>query len=157
MTKDEKEEIRLYNKSIETGQDDPGMTVQAYEHLASIYDRRNLPDSALNCIAAGKEMRTRMLPGNILLKILLNIREAVILCSMRDYDQALLILKETENIAPQYRNEYWEPSIYKYLSRIYETKDDRTSAFLYLKKYQGSVRTAGQYLARTRNPESKGP
>ena len=62
MTKDEKEEIRLYNKSIETGQDDPGMTVQAYEHLASIYDRRNLPDSALNCIAAGKEMRTRMLP-----------------------------------------------------------------------------------------------
>lgn len=27
MTKDEKEEIRLYNKSIETGQDDPGMTV----------------------------------------------------------------------------------------------------------------------------------
>ena len=52
---------------------------------------------------------------------------------MRDYDQALLILKETENIAPQYRNEYWEPSIYKYLSRIYETKDDRTSAFLYLK------------------------
>lgn len=155
MTKDEKEEIRLYNKSIETGQDDPGMTVQAYEHLASIYDRRNLPDSALKCIAAGKEMRTRMLPGNILLKILLNIREAVILCSMRDYDQALLILKETENIAPQYRNEYWEPSIYKYLSRIYETKDDRTSAFLYLKKYQEAFERQVNTLRGQEIPKAK--
>lgn len=67
----------------------------------------------------------------------------------------LLILKETENIAPQYRNEYWEPSIYKYLSRIYETKDDRTSAFLYLKKYQEAFERQVNTLRGQEIPKAK--
>ncbi|MBD5310665.1 MAG: hypothetical protein HDS13_00665 [Bacteroides sp.] len=135
LSKDEKEKVRLYKEAVEQGSDDPGMTIQAYEQLATIYNARKESDSAMYYLQLGKSMRAEMVPDNILLKIILNIQEAEVLYSRKEYDKALALLKETEAIAPYYRNEYWEPAIYKYMARIYENKGDNQQAFSYLKKY----------------------
>ncbi|MDE5877486.1 MAG: LuxR C-terminal-related transcriptional regulator [Muribaculaceae bacterium] len=135
LAKDESEKIHLYKEAIEQGSDDPGMTIQAYEQLATIYNIRNESDSAMYYLSLGENMRAEMVPDNLLLKIVLNIQEAEVLYSRGEYDKALALLEETETIALHYPNEYWEPSIYKYMARIYENKGNRQQAFTYLKKY----------------------
>lgn len=135
LEKDESEKIRLYKEAIEQGGDDPGMSIQAYEQLATIYNARNESDSAMYYLRLGENMRTEMVPDNLLLKIILNIQTAEVLYSRGEYDRALTLLNETETIAQHYPNEYWEPSIYKYMARIYENKGNNQQAFSYLKKY----------------------
>ncbi len=135
MEKDEKEKIRLYKQAIKYGKDDPGMTIQAYERLTEIYNAENKQDSALYYLNEGKHMLMEMVPDNLPLKIILNIKEAEMLLSQNSYDEALALLKATETLAPNFRNEYWEPAIYKYMAKIYEEKEDNYRAFNYLKKY----------------------
>ncbi|MDE5795945.1 MAG: tetratricopeptide repeat protein, partial [Muribaculaceae bacterium] len=135
LAKDENEKVHLYKEAIEQGGDDPGMSIQAYEQLATIYNARNESDSAMYYLRLGENMRAEMVPDNLLLKIILNIQKAEVLYSREEYDKALALLKETEIIALHYPNEYWEPSIYKYMARIYENKGNNQQAFSYLKKY----------------------
>ncbi len=135
LSKDAIEKVRLYKESIAHGGDDPGMTIQAYEQLATIYNAQEMPDSAMYYLQLGEDMRVDMVPDNLLLKIVLNIQKAEVLYSRQEYDKALALLKETETIAQYYPKEYWEPSIYKYMAQIYENKGNNQQAFVYLKKY----------------------
>ena len=135
MSKDDNVRLRLFKQSIAEGPDDPGMSIQAYGMIASLFLKKNQPDSAISYIKEGERMRLAKSPDSMLLKILLNIRMAEALYDKKEYDSALSLLKETEEISSHYPKEYWEPSIYKYLSRIYEIKGDRVQAHAYLKKY----------------------
>lgn len=135
MAKDNDDMIRLYRRSIAEGPDDPGMSIQACEKIASLYLKKNLPDSAISYIEKGERMRLEKSPDSMLLKILLNIRMGEALYNKKQYDRALTLLKETEEIASHYSREYWEPSIHKYLSNLYEIKGDKEQAHTYLKKY----------------------
>lgn len=135
MAKDDNEMMRLYRRSIAEGPDDPGMSIQACEKIASLYLKKNLPDSAIRYIEEGERMRLEKSPGSMLLKILLNLRMGQAFYVKGDYDRALSLLLETEGMASHYSKESWEPAIYKYLSDIYEKRGDRELAHSYLKKY----------------------
>lgn len=133
---DENEQLRLFKKSIETGGDDPGMTIQSYDHIATIFNRMNLPDSALHYIDLGNGMLQRTIPDNITLKILLDLNEAKTRFKLGQVDRALKIAKRVETANLRFIDEYWEPSIYRFLSMVYESKGNKDLAFSYLKKYQ---------------------
>lgn len=135
MAKDDNEMLRLYRRSIAEGPDDPGMSIQACEKIASLYLKKNLPDSAIKYIEEGERMRLAKSPGSMLLKILLNLRMGQAFYVKGDYDKALSLLLETENMASHYSKESWEPVIYKYLSDIYEKRGDKVRSYAYLKKY----------------------
>lgn len=135
MAKDDNEMLRLYRRSIAEGPDDPGMSIQACEKIAQLYLKKNLPDSAIKYIEDGERMRLEKSPDSMLLKILLNLRMGQALYVKGDYDKALSLLLETEDMASHYSKESWEPSIYKYLSDIYEKKGDKERSYSYLKKY----------------------
>lgn len=134
FAKSPKEQLRLFRKSIAEGGDDPGMTVQAYDKMASLFNSRNMPDSALQYISEGQKMIAEMLPDNLLLKIMLDIRRAQTLMFKGQTDSALEILKKAEKINRQFHNEYWEKDLYGLLSTIYEAKGDHELAYQYLKK-----------------------
>lgn len=135
MAKDDNEMLRLYRRSIAEGPDDPGMSIQACEKIASLYLKKNLPDSAIKYIEEGERMRLAKSPDSMLLKILLNLRMGQAFYVKGDYDKALSLLLETENMASHYSKESWEPIIYKYLSDIYEKRGDKVRSYAYLKKY----------------------
>lgn len=135
FAKDEKAQLRLFRKSIAEGADDPGMTVQAYDKMATIFNSMNLPDSALRYVSAGKKMIAEMLPDNFLLKIILDLKEAQTMLIKGEVDASLALLKKAEGNSERFRNEYWETDLYKLLSAAYEAKGNSTLAFLYLKKH----------------------
>lgn len=135
MAKDDNEMLRLYRRSIAEGPDDPGMSIQACEKIASLYLKKNLPDSAIKYIEEGERMRLAKSPDSMLLKILLNLRMGQAFYVKGNYDKALSLLLETEGMASHYSKESWEPVIYKYLSDIYEKRGDKVRSYAYLKKY----------------------
>lgn len=135
MAKDDNEMLRLYRRSIAEGPDDPGMSIQACEKIASLYLKKNLPDSAIKYIEEGERMRLAKSPDSMLLKILLNLRMGQAFYVKGNYDRALSLLLETEGMASHYSKESWEPVIYKYLSDIYEKRGDKVRSYAYLKKY----------------------
>lgn len=135
MAKDDNEMLRLYRRSIAEGPDDPGMSIQACEKIAQLYLKKDLPDSAIKYIEEGERMRLAKSPDSMLLKILLNLRKGQALYVKGDYDRALSLLLATEDMASHYSKESWEPSIYKYLSDIYEKKGDKERSYSYLKRY----------------------
>lgn len=152
---DENRQLRLFRKSIDTGGDDPGMTIQAYDHIATIFNLRNQPDSALHYIRQGNAMLERMIPDNKTLKILLDLKESQTRLQLGQTDSALLIAKRAETANSAFRNEYWEPSIYKLLSAIYETKGNKDLAFSYLKEYQKGFEREMETLRAQEIPKAR--
>ena len=139
LAKDKNEKLQLYKKSLVRGDDDPGMTIQAYDHIASYFNDMNLPDSAAYYVNLGKKMISELPAENEpLLRNLLLVQEARTLYNSGQYDNALNLLKRAEEGAGIFNDEYWEPSIYKYMALIYDEKGDSRMAFQYLKKYQES-------------------
>lgn len=152
---DENRQLRLLKKSIATGGDDPGMTIQAYDNIATIFNRRNQPDSALHYIRQGNAMLERMIPGNKTLKILLDLKEAQTRLSIGQTDSALAIARKAETANSAFRDEYWEPSIYKLLSLIYEIKGNKELAFRYLKRYQEGFERNAETIQAQEIPKAR--
>ena len=152
---DENRQLRLLKKSIATGGDDPGMTIQAYDNIATIFNRRNQPDSALHYICQGNAMLERMIPGNKTLKILLDLKEAQTRLSIGQTDSALAIARKAETANSAFRDEYWEPSIYKLLSLIYEIKGNKKLAFRYLKRYQEGFERNAETIQAQEIPKAR--
>ena len=152
---DENRQLRLLKKSIATGGDDPGMTIQAYDKIATIFNRRNQPDSALHYIRQGNAMLERMIPDNKTLKILLDLKEAQTRLSIGQTDSALAIARKAETANSAFRDEYWEPSIYKLLSLIYEIKGNKELAFRYLKRYQEGFERNAETIQAQEIPKAR--
>ncbi len=115
------------------------MTIQSYDNIASIFNNMNMPDSALHYIDLGNRMLRRMIPDNITLKILLDLNEAKTRFKLGQVDRALKIAKRAEEANLRFTDEYWEPSIYRFLSMVYESKGNKDLAFSYLKKISEGI------------------
>lgn len=135
LSKDDNEKIRLLQKSISEGRDEPGTAIQAYGSIIEIQLKREQPDSALHYVGLGRKMLDDSAEPSPLLRVLLNISEARALYALGDYDKALDLLRQTESFAEKYTDEQWESSIYKLMSEIYEKKGLPNQAYGYLKKY----------------------
>lgn len=133
--KDDDESLNLLKKSTEEGEDDPGMTIQAYGHIASIFISRNQPDSAMRYINLGKTMIEAIDHENTPLRVILNIKEAQAYMLSADYDKALRLLEDTEKANRRYPNEYYESELLGLMAQAYEAKGNKEKAYSYLKHY----------------------
>lgn len=155
LSENQQESIRLYGKSIELGQNDPGMSIQAYINISNHQLALGNYEEAMKSLESGRQMRITHADGNMLLELLLLLHEGLVYYHTNDYQKALDTLLKMERATIHYPGERWESEMYLYLSRSYEAIGNREKAFEYLKKHQAAFKTQVSEVEQQEIPKAR--
>lgn len=150
-----REALNLYKKSVETGKNDWGMTIQAYMSLSSSYLAMGKIDSAAYYNSKGIEVLKRDCPDNILFSSLLNVNRIKVLYAEGKYDEALVMLNDLVKIDGKIKQERFAIDIFKYLWLVHDKLGHKAEAYAYLVKYQSLYEAYQTALSRQDVPKMR--
>lgn len=148
------ETIRLLKESLVDGHTDPGMTIQSYIALASIFTTSNMPDSAKFYLDEGWKLYNDKIPDNRPLGSLLALHEASVAMHAGNFTEALPHLDKARSLLGDTSSEYWLKEIYRSYYIVYDRLGNRDKAYSYLVKYKDAFENQYRELQQQEVPKA---
>lgn len=139
LEKDPSKSVSLYKESLIDGDADPGMTIQSYLDLSSLFRSLNQPDSAQYYLNKGWKMYRDKIPDNNPFGSMLTLNEAYSFIRANRFQEALECLDKSKSLTEASANESWLKDIYKGYYIVYDKLGNLDLAYDYLKRYKDVI------------------
>ncbi len=149
------EAVALYKKAIREGNNDWGMTLQAYINLNEMLLKTGHPNEAEAQSRQAFELLQKYSPGNVMFHSMLAVNHATIRYEQGRYEEALSELNDLLQHTDQLRDEYLMLNIYRLLWQTHEKLGHRDEAYRYLVLYNKKYQSQEEEIRKQEVPKAQ--
>lgn len=155
LASNNKEKIMLLRKSIELGENDWMMSVQAYINQSNLYLKHNMLDSAYYYYNGGLNLMKQHDSNNVFFSSMLSLSKAKILFQEKKYNEAIDVLNSLIAVASVLKGEYMMSDFYRYYWLCYDRLGQKDKAYKMLMAYQKEYERTTRYVRNQDVPKAK--
>lgn len=155
LSTDNDQSIALYKKTIETGNKDWGMTLQAYINLNELLLNRGRTDEAEAYSQEAFNTLGKFAPDNVIFHAMIALNHANIRYKQGRYHEALDELNQLHAHSEMLRDEYLMLSLYRQLWRTHEKLGQRDEAYRYLQLYNNKYQKQQEEILKNEIPKAQ--
>lgn len=144
MHSNENTSLKFYKMSVNEGQHEPPMSVQALISISKLFLNQNKLDSAQYYVDKAHRLIEGPLKRNDFFRVMLLYQQAEIALNKKQYSEVIQITDDINSVMKHYPGEHLTHDLYKFRSESYEAMGNFTAAFEALKQHQ---RMQNEYLA----------